>query len=64
MGGQAVVREGTAHLDPVATALVGMHAGLLFKQNCYRRWITAATLVAGVETLRAVSLANHFRRSF
>ena len=28
---------------------VEMYAGL-FKQNCHRSWITAATLVAGVDT--------------
>ena len=29
---------------------IEMHSGVLFKQNCNRSWITAATLVAGVET--------------
>ena len=42
-----------------------MHAGLLFKQNCYRSWITAAILVAGVETKKNMtSPASHFRRLF
>ena len=39
-----------------------MYAGL-FKQNCDRSWITAATLVAGVDTWKRVtSPASHFRR--
>ena len=42
-----------------------MHGDLLFKQNCDRSWITAATLVAGVETWKSATLpASYFRRSF
>ena len=42
-----------------------MHAGLLLKQNFERGWITAAILVAGVETWKsATSPASHFRHSF
>ena len=41
-----------------------MYAGL-FKQNCERNRITAATLEAAVETWkRATSSASHLRRSF
>ena len=41
-----------------------MCAGL-FQQNCDRSWITATTMVAGVESWkRAISPASHFRRSF
>ena len=41
-----------------------MYAGLS-EQNCDRSWITAATLVAGVDTWKRVtSPARHFRRSF
>ena len=41
-----------------------MYAGL-FKQNYDRSWITAAALVAGVDTWKRVtSPANHFRRLF
>ena len=41
-----------------------MYAGL-FKQNCDRSWITAATLVAGVDTWKRVtSRATNFRRTF
>ena len=43
---------------------VEMHAGVLFKQNYNRSWITAATQVVGVETWKsATSSASHFRRS-
>ena len=37
----------------------------LFKQNCDRSWITAATLLAGVDTWKTVtSPASHFRCLF
>ena len=40
------------------------YAGL-FKQNCDRSWITAATLKDRVETWeRVITHASHFRRSF
>ena len=43
---------------------VEMYAGL-FKQNCDRSWIAAATLVVGVDTWKKVTLpASHFHRSF
>ena len=43
---------------------VEMLAGVLFKQNYNRSWITAATQAAGVETWKsATSPASHFRRS-
>ena len=41
-----------------------MYAGL-FKQNCDWSWITAAIVVAGVDTWRRVtSRATNFRRTF
>ena len=42
-----------------------MHAGFLFKQNCDRSWITAATMVARVEIWkRSTSPASHFCHAF
>ena len=41
-----------------------MYAGL-YKQNCDRNWITAATLVAGVDTWeRVITPASYFRSLF
>ena len=49
-------------LRPYVVDRVEMHVGL-FKQNCNRSWITAATLVAGIDTWKRVtSLASQFRR--